>query len=203
MAKWTQLNLTKFIKYFYNQWLIPPFDTWQIFRTSPGFATIAINESFNKQLKETFTKYKLRSLVHIMKVTLPSVCKYYSEHAKPFAIFPSQISHRKEVVTKANELTVTQFVRLDFNNIRFDAVSQHTGSAYSHFIRVCNPVYCSCSTYLDLAYCHHILAINKLNLANIILDPTYVKPVEARRLCVRKTKKSWPRNIGKALERLD
>ena len=87
--------------------------------------------------------------------------------------------------------------------MRFDTVSQYTTQPYSHFIRICNPVFCSCSTYLDLAYCHHILAINKLNLANIILDPTYVKPVEPRRLQVRKTKKGRPRNFGKALARLD
>ncbi len=43
--------------YFITQWLTPPFDKWQLFRRPPGFATIAINESFNKQFKESFTKY--------------------------------------------------------------------------------------------------------------------------------------------------
>ena len=145
----------------------------------------------------------MKKLVHTMKQTLPSICRYYSQHPKPFAVYPSQISHRKEIVTKANDLNATQFVRLDFNNIRVDAVSQYTGLAYSHYVRVCNPVFCTCSSFLDLAYSHHILAINKMNLANIILDPSYVKPVEPRRLCVRKTKKGRPKNIGKALERLD
>jgi len=59
---------------------------------------------------------------------------------------------------------------------------------------------CSCSTFLDLAYCHHILAINSLNLANIVLDPTYVKKQEARRLEARKTKRGRPATVrGKAL----
>ena len=60
--------------------------------------------------------------------------------------------------------------------------------------------YCCFLTFIDLAYCHHILAINKLELANIILDQTYVKPVEPRRLFVRKTTKGRPKQTkGKAL----
>jgi len=54
---------------------------------------------------------------------------------------------------------------------------------------------------MDLAYCHHILAINSLDIANIILYPTYIKPVEPRRLAVRNTKRARPKNLGKALER--
>ena len=87
--------------------------------------------------------------------------------------------------------------------MRFDSISKYTSLAYSHFIRICKPVYCSCSTFLDLAYCQHILAINKLNLANIILDPTFVKAAEPRRLVVRKTKRGRPKNLGKALAKLD
>ncbi len=49
---------------------------------------------------------------------------------------------------------------------------------------------------MDLAYCHHILAINSLNIANIVLDPSYIKPVESRRLAVRNTKRGRPKNLG-------
>jgi hypothetical protein len=98
-------------------------------------------------------------------------------------------------------LNKTQFFRLDFNNIRFDSKSKKTGLPYSHFFRICGPVYCCCSTFVDLAYCHHILAIIKFDLANIILDPLYVKPVEPRRLAVRNTKRGRPKHFsGKALE---
>jgi hypothetical protein len=38
-----------------------------------------------------------------------------------------------------------------------------------HFIRICGPVYYCCSNFSDHAYCHHILAINKLP-ANIALN---------------------------------
>ena len=100
LSKWTQIGISKFIEYFYNQWLVPPFDTWQLFRTPPGFATIAINESFNKQLKETFTRYKLKSLVHIMKHTLPSVCRFYSQHPNHLLSIQAKYLTEKKLLLK-------------------------------------------------------------------------------------------------------
>jgi hypothetical protein len=59
-------------------------------------------------------------------------------------------------------------------------------------------VYCCCSTF-NFAYCHHILAI-RLELTNIIWDPTYMKLGEPRRLFLRKTNKVRPKQSkGKAL----
>jgi len=136
----------------------------------------------------------------MFKVTLPSVCKYYSLNPKPFRIYPNSRDPKRIVLSKSNKLVVDQFIRLDFNNIRFDSKNKKTGMPYSHFIRVCGPVFCCCSTFLDLAYCHHILAINRLNLAKIILDPSYIQPPEPRRLAVRKMNRGRPRQLGKALE---
>ena len=113
--------------------------------------------------------------------TLPTTVKYCSLNPKPFSIYPSQVDHKRKVVIKSNKLYKAQFFRLDFNNIRFDSKSKKTGLPYSHFIRICGPVYCCCSTFVDLAYCHHILAIIKFELANIILDPLYIRPVEPRK----------------------
>ena len=45
-----------------------------------------------------------------------------------------------------------------------------SGVTLFHFIRICEPVYYCCSTFSDHAYCHHILAINKLPLANTVLN---------------------------------
>ena len=56
-------------------------------------------------------------------------------------------------------------------------------------IREINDKLVRSSSFLDLAYRHHILAINRLNLANIILDPFYIQPPEPRRLAVRKINK--------------
>jgi len=44
----------------------------------------------------------------MLKNTMPLVYRYYSEHKKPFAIFPSQTDHRKEVVEKTELLQVNQ-----------------------------------------------------------------------------------------------
>ena len=132
---WFDQGLSIFSSYFHNQWLSPPFDQWQLFRRPPGFPTIAINESFNKQFKEKFTKYKMLTIIDTFKKTLPTVIRYYSEHPKPFALYPSQINHRAEVVAKANKLTKEQFIRFDFNTFRCDCFSL-SGVAYCHFIRV-------------------------------------------------------------------
>ena len=45
---------------------------------------------------------------------------------------------------------------------------------------------------LDLRYCHYILAINQLQLANIIVDPTHKPDPQKRRLDVREVKRSRP-----------
>jgi hypothetical protein len=83
--------------------------------------------------------------------------------------------------------------------VKFDIKLYCTKKRY--LVHICGPVYCCCSTFVDLAYCHHILAIIKFDLANIILDPLYVKPVESRRLAVRNTKRGRPKHFsGKALE---
>ncbi len=126
---------------------------------------------------------------------------FNSLNPKPFKFYPSQIDHKWKVVVKSNKLNAEQFIRLDFNNFRFDSKNnKKLGFPYNHLILVYGPVYCCCSTFIDLAYCHHILAINRLELANIILDQTYVKPVEPRRLFVRKTTKGRPKQTkGKAL----
>ena len=137
----------------------------------------------------------------MFKGKLPTVCKFYSLNPKPFHIYPSETNHKKKVVAKSLKLKIEQFIRLDFLNIRFDSKNKKNGLPYSHFIRICGPVFCCCSTFMDLAYCHHILAINSLNIAKIVLDPTYIKPVEPRRLAVRNTKRGRPKNLGKALER--
>jgi len=102
-------------------------------------------------------------------------------------VFPSEIDHKPLVVTKANKLLANQFERIDFNKFKCNCINITTKQQYCHYIRVIyRPYYCDCSTFLDLAYCHHILAINKLELAKIVLDLTYVHPAEPRRLIIRK-----------------
>ena len=202
MYEWTNRGLIEFRDYFWTQWLTPPFDAWQLWRRPPGFATISINESFNKTFKQTFTKYIQSTVMDMFKTTLPICCKYYSLNPKPFQVYPSQIDHKRKVVIKSNKLKIEHFFRLDFNNIRYDGKNKSTGMPYNHFIRLSGPLYCCCSTFLDLAYCHHILAIMRLELATIVLDPIYIKPPQPRRLAVRNIKRGRPKNYqGQALLR--
>ncbi len=115
----------------------------------------AINESFNKQFKESFTKYIQSTIIDMFKGKLPTVCKFYSLNPKPFHNYQSETNHKKKVVAKSQKLKIEQFIRLDFLNIRFYSKNKKTELPYSHFIRICGPVFCCCSTFMGLAYCHH------------------------------------------------
>lgn len=59
--KWKRDNNTlTFCTYFFKQWINNTFNTWQIFRTKPGYPACNSNlENYNKQIKQHFT-YHLR-----------------------------------------------------------------------------------------------------------------------------------------------
>jgi len=83
-------------------------------------------------------------------------------------------------------------IRNDFNTITYNGVAKTTGLNYSYLIYLYNPLFCQCSTFLDRGYCHHILAINILNIANLVIDPSYKAPDPPRRLVARKSKRGRP-----------
>ena len=74
------------------------------------------------------------------------------------------------------------------------------GHYYSRLIRIV-PYYCNCPTFLDVAYCHHILTINKFKLANIIIDPMLIEPEPLRKLEARKTRRGRPKKAKIALKK--
>ncbi len=57
-----------------------------------------------------------------------------------------------------------------------------TGETYYYSINVYVPIFCQCSTFLDMAYCQHMLTINALNLAYTIIDLTFIASPAPRRL---------------------
>ena len=63
---------------------------------------------------------------------------------------------------------------------------------YLLYTHIWQPTFRSCATFLDLDYCHHILAINRLNLAIIILDPTTIISDEPKRRLVGSQKEGDP-----------
>ena len=84
--------MQKFQEYFFAQWMQGPFVNWQLFNTPPGFATTNNpEESFNKQLKESYTEYlRLTILTACNKVY--NLIKDYSLSQKPndFALVASK-----------------------------------------------------------------------------------------------------------------
>jgi len=65
------------------------------------------------------------------------------------------------------------------------------------------PYYCTISYFIDLHYCNYILAIKRLNIVKIILDTTYVLPVEPRKLVTTVNKRNRPHKVtSKALEKI-
>ena len=107
----------------------------------------------------------------------------YSIVAAPFAFYRKHKSHDKAIVEKSESLSQNHFFRVDGNTIRFDSFDQF-GAAYHRYVYI-KPFFCNCKTFWDKSYCHHILAVNRLGIANIILDPNFVPEPEKRRLLVR------------------
>ena len=50
--------MVSFKKYFLNEWIYNAHWKWQIFHTPPGFASVNLDEAFNKQIKKHFTQYE-------------------------------------------------------------------------------------------------------------------------------------------------
>ena len=122
---------------------------------------------------------------------------YYSVHMKPFCLFP-QKPYSPEIVAKSHKYTINHFAKINNTTIRFDALNQSTKVWYNRFINI-SPAYCPCYTYLDRAYCHHILAINRLEVANIVIDPTFIPATMKRTLVAKRSKRGRPKQVKGAL----
>ena len=199
LYKWRCEGLAAFVDYFTAQWLTVPFCNWQLFNTPPGYPTCNICESFNAEVKKTYTLFKKRPLLQSLGI-LERMITDYSVTAAPFSFFRKHNGHDIEIIEKSESLNVHQFMRLDYNTVRFDSIDSF-GRAYSRHIFI-NPFHCNCRSFWDKSYCHHILAINRLKVASIILYPNYVEEPPKRRLTVRNLKRNKggrPKNLSKAL----
>jgi hypothetical protein len=79
---------------------------------------------------------------------------------------------------------------LILNYLRFWKTNKNE-AYYSRLIQIV-PYYCNCPTFRDVAYCHHILAIIKFKLANIIIDPINVEPEKPKKLQTKKVRRGRP-----------
>ena len=111
-------------------------------------------------------------------------------------------AYREDIIQKAKKLQANSFLRINPNTFRFDIYDSNGSYKASYFIGIF-PYYCYCSSFWDLAYCEHILAINKLELAKIIIDPFFKEPEPSRRLVARKSKRGRPKKTkGYALKKI-
>ena len=96
LEKWkARPELIEFVNYFEHQWLAPPFKKWQIFHSSPGFAsTNNPIESFNKQIKKHFTGYLNFPIYKFISILVENVVPYFSTNQL-------EPAHRKRRVGKA------------------------------------------------------------------------------------------------------
>ena len=170
-----------------------------MFRRPAGYAPTNGCEPINKRVKQDYLPdgkrlHIIDAFIMLEKLTL----KYSTDRAK-FNFFPTMITSemKKKVVEKSKKITKEQFIPGELNEIWYKNRDQW----YKIWLV---PYYCCCSYFLDLHYCHHILAIIRLNIAKIILDSTYVAPAEPRKLVARVNKRNRPVKItGKALERIE
>ena len=111
----------------------------------------------------------------------------------------------KDILAKSEKLTATMFYKKYVNGelmvsyLRFWKTNKN-GVYYSRLIQIV-PYYCECPAFRYVAYCHHILAIIKFNLANIIIDPMYVEPEKPKKLHTKKTRRGRPAKNKKALSK--
>lgn len=198
LDKWTSSGLHKYVDYFSKQWL-KTFCNWQLFNRPMGYATTnGPAESFNKQLKQTFSQYSMLPLIDAMNRVFIDVIRFYAVNGKPFMLYPDPTQLCKKYKTLGMNLHPNQFkVHNQANLVVYSGINTVTGLAYTRLIQI-NPAYCPCSRFYDKLYCHHIIAINRLGIADIDINPTIRKIVC---LVPRKKKGRPPALPGTALSK--
>ena len=122
------------------------------YSTPPGYATTNTCESFNKIIKEDYTINKKLHNLDCFAVMEKMIINYSAND--PFKLYPCSLNHDKSVVEKPNSLNIKNFFQINVNIIRFYSTSKTPGLSL---------------TFIDLAYSHHLLAINRLIFQNFSL----------------------------------
>lgn len=203
--KWKNLNLNKFSCYFYDIWISPTiknlndenrlpnyFTMWQVFNTPPGYSTTnSPIESINKQIKQTFTNYERHSVYELTKI-IGDIIVYYSLNQAFFNLNTPKPSI--ELINKAKKYTSEQF-KSSQEFVTFTGYNNMIKSYYYLYINLQEKT-CSCSTFLDKAVCHHLVAaasIYKISLPSINVEREFSILKKAGR----------PKKAGTALEKED
>ena len=86
------------LEYFQTQWLVAPFNRWQIFRNLPGYANTNSNiESFNATVKRDIIE-RIKISVSGTFLKMKALIIFYSTtNAKPFATMPAFYKKLKKI----------------------------------------------------------------------------------------------------------
>lgn len=99
--------MADFTSYFLKEWryhdgVWSHWSRWQLFQTPAGVATTNnCLESFNKQIKQVYTQYKVGSVYIFLLIVLQKLINQQSYQPKEFCMYRSP---EFEVIKKANEI---------------------------------------------------------------------------------------------------
>ena len=168
MAKWDKwdqdgvVGIKKFKDYFNAQWINNCFNLWQIFNTPAGLSpTNSPQESFNREVKSTFTIYNKLSVHECLVALMSTIILYYSVNKKKFDLIPTTSDI---IIKKSENLKADMF---NVSNIKHIIIYTNRNKNFSFAINLQDKI-CPCSYFLDRKICHHLIAAAKFYGVNLI-----------------------------------
>jgi hypothetical protein len=167
MNKWIGEEWLAWNAYFWPQWMNGWFVYWQIWNTPPGGSS-GNNpiESFNKQIKDCFTKYESLSVINLLNVICRDIIVYYSYNQHPISMVanvPSDDCKKDHLILLEMKLCDAQFQIYSYlpNTILFTDSTSKPPRIFHQFIDMAKRS-CTCSFYIDRAICHHLIFSSRL-----------------------------------------
>jgi hypothetical protein len=159
LNKWKSMRgLSEFFAYFNKQWLNGDFVNWQIYNTPPGYATTnGPIEAYNNTIKKFFTMRKKYNMLPALEILVEQM-KFESIRERVFhnEVLPPQklINEARTLVNNENGLQVLKHA---VNCFKYYAGSKHFNIELNDDCKCAECCFCSCSHFVDRAYCTHIL----------------------------------------------
>jgi len=171
---------------FKKQWLSGRFNRWQVWQTPPGYTVSnSVIESFNKQLKQTWTKYEKKNILAAVN-SLRDAIQFYAVQKHSYETTPEP---DREMIKIAKKMTKDNFLSYDIYNYSYSNLT--TNSFYyinSYYLT------CTCGDYFDKKVCRHLVGCSILFNFKI---PNYCHVKEF----VKKTKRGRPSKAASALKK--
>jgi hypothetical protein len=163
-------ELQEFGEYFEKQWLNGRYNRWQVWQTPPGYTVSnSTIEAFNKQIKQTWTKYEKKTILASVN-SLHDVIQFYSILKRPYVTIPEPDNNMIKMAKKMNK---DNFVPYDLYNFAYSNSEQNS-------LYYVNSYYltCTCGDYLDRKICRHLVGCSilfKFKLYNYAHAKEFVK----------------------------